>query len=37
MSVQDLGISVDTVWMLLSHVGLFYAAGICPLRGGLHP
>ena len=38
MSVQDLGISVDTLWMLLgSHVGLFHAAGICPLRGGLYP
>ena len=20
-----------------SHVGLFHAAGLCPLRGGLHP
>lgn len=36
MSVQDLGISVDTVWMLLAAMLVFYAAGICPLRGGLY-
>lgn len=37
MSVQDLGISVDTVWMLLAAMLVFHAAGICPLRGGLYP
>ena len=38
MSVQDLGISLDTVWMLLAAMLVFFnAAGIRPLRGGLYP